>query len=110
MYFWDTDAKGKSRCLFGDAPRTSFSCVTADDQGRCFAGASNSRIYVWNGQNLETTIQAHGKGFISSIMWNSGKIYSGGRDGFVRITNSESFEVEKSIDFGVLPRAIDVVD
>ena len=43
-------------------------------------------------------------------MWNNGKIYSGGRDGFVRVTNSESFEVEKSIDFGVLPRAIDVLD
>lgn len=43
-------------------------------------------------------------------MWNNCKIYSGGRDGFVRITNADTFEVEKSIEFGVLPRAIDVCE
>lgn len=37
-----------------------------------------------------------------------GKIYSGGKDGNVVVTNSTSLEVERSFNFGCLIRAIDI--
>lgn len=42
-------------------------------------------------------------------MWTGGKLYSGGRDGKVCITNTDTMDPESSIDFGWLPRAIDVM-
>lgn len=40
-------------------------------------------------------------------MWQAGKLFSGGRDGRVVVTNTATMEQEKAFDFGVLPRAID---
>ena len=37
-----------------------------------------------------------------------GKLYSGGKDGNVVITNTETLEVQRSYSFGDLIRAIDV--
>lgn len=43
------------------------------------------------------------------MRWVGGKLYSGGKDGFVKVINSTTLTVENSIDFGgVLIRAIDV--
>lgn len=40
-----------------------------------------------------------------------GKLYSGGKDGFMAITNTSSLQVEKTISFNnVLIRAIDVMN
>lgn len=43
-------------------------------------------------------------------MWQAGKLYSGGRDGKVCITDTGSMECERAVDFGWLPRAIDIKD
>ena len=89
---------------------TSHAAVTADDKGTFYTGASNSGIYCWRGNTLFKVLYVHEKGFVGSITWIEGKLYSGGRDGNVCITNTESFECEKKITFGVLPRALDVKD
>ena len=52
----------------------------------------------------------HEKGFIGSLTWIAGKLYSGGKDGKVVITDTETMTAERGISFGVLPRAIDVLD
>jgi WD40 repeat protein len=88
---------------------TSFSCVTYDDQGVCYAGGANGSIYVWNGNTLTTTFKASNVGFVGAIRWRDGKLYSGGKDGFVRQWNTSTLTEEWcSRDYGALIRAIDV--
>lgn len=45
--FWDPNNGKKKKGIFGKNDRTSFCAADADDQGRCFAGAANSGLYVW---------------------------------------------------------------
>lgn len=110
MSYWDI-AEGKGRkCIFGQAgTQTSFACATADDQGNCYTGGANSLIYVWAGKTLRKTCGVHEQGFVGAILWNSGKLYSGGKDGRVCITDTSTMECERVVDFGVLPRAIDIL-
>lgn len=108
--FWNPSDKSVEKGIFGDASlATSFACCTYDSDGLCYAGATNSEIYVWEGRNLKTTVKnVHKGGFICAIKWMGGKIYSGGKDGNVVVTNSTSLEVERSFNFGCLIRAIDI--
>ena len=111
LCFWDPAVGKKKKGIHGDkGPQTSHAAVTADDQGRAYSGGSNSGIYVWNGNTLSKVLYVHAKGFIGAVMWQAGKLYSGGRDGKVCITDTSSMECERAIDFGWLPRAIDVKD
>jgi len=89
---------------------TSFACVTADDQGNCYAGAANSLVYVWNGNSCKKAVGFNDKGFIGAINWVDGKLYTGGRDGKVCIIDTDSMTCIEAIDFGMLPRALDVKD
>ena len=67
-------------------------------------------IYVWNGRELKSTIQAHKGGFICALRFAGGKLYSGGKDGNMVITNTTSLQIEKTISFnGTLIRAIDIL-
>lgn len=50
------------------------------------------------------------KGFVGSINWVAGKLYAGSRDGSVSIIDSATMTCEERIDFGMLPRALDVKD
>jgi hypothetical protein len=54
------------------------------------------------------TLGFHDRGFIGAINWIDGKLYSGGKDGRVCVINPETAECEKAINFGILPRALDV--
>jgi WD40 repeat protein len=70
---------------------TSFACCAFDDQGKCYTGSAKSQIYVWEGRELKTTIDnAHKTGFICSLKFMNGKLYSGGKDGNVVVTNTET--------------------
>jgi WD40 repeat protein len=52
----------------------------------------------------------HLGGFISALRFSEGKLYSGGKDGFVKIIDPASQSEIGSIDFGgILIRAIDVM-
>lgn len=86
--FWDANLQQK-RGIFGtNGEMTSFSCVTYDDQGVCYTGGANGLIYVWNGNSLTTTFKGSTVGFVGAIRWRDGKLYSGGKDGFVRCWNT----------------------
>jgi len=104
---WSLDGK-KQKGIFGSNPMCSFACLATDDQGNCFAGGSNALIYVWTGTNVKQTLGVHGDGFVGAIIWQNGKLYSGGKDGRVVVTDTSTFEVISAFEFGVLPRAIDV--
>jgi WD40 repeat protein len=90
---------------------TSHACITWDDTGKCYTGGSNSKIYVWDGaggRQAQATLGGHGRGFVCSLIWRAGKLYSGGKDGNVVVTDSASQTVEATISFDNLIRAIDV--
>lgn len=85
------------------------SCVAWDNEGVCYTGGANARIYKWNGNMCEGTLKAHeGKGFICTMKWNNGTLYSGAKDGSVVLTSTADFTVQSKIDFGSLVRAVDV--
>ena len=107
MVYWNFAEQKKKKCIFGDNPTTNFACTTTDDQGICYAGGSNSLIYVWNGNNCKQTHSCHNQGFIGAIIWVDGQLYSGGKDGRVCVTDTSSMQCTNAIEFGVLPRAID---
>lgn len=109
--FWYPDQmKGEKGLFSGKGEMTSFACVAYDANGNCYTGGCNSQIYVWNGRELASTITAHKGGFICALRHAAGKLYSGGKDGNLVITNISSLQVEKQISFNsVLIRAIDVV-
>jgi WD40 repeat protein len=107
--FWCKERNyDKKNGIFGDKDRTSFSCITADDQGCAYAGGANSGIYVWNGNSCKTIYTVHEKGFVGAITWLDGKLYSGGKDGQVIIIDTASGDVLNKMNIGLLPRAIDV--
>lgn len=107
--FWQPLVKDKKGGIFGKADQTSFACVTFDTNGVAYTGGANSILYVWESrENPKTITGAHKGGFICSVKWANGKLYSGGKDGQVSITDTTSLTVEKSITFGNLVRAIDV--
>lgn len=108
--FWNAESlKGEKGLFEGKGEMTSFACIAYDNNGVAYTGGVNSLIYVWNGKNLSSTIKAHSGGFICALRFVEGKLYSGGKDGNMVITNTSSLTVEKTISFNnVLIRAIDV--
>ena len=89
---------------------TSHACCTWDDQGNAYSGGTNSKIHVWNDNQLKSVHGGHAGGFICTIRWAGGKLMTGGKDGNVVITNTSDMTVEKTINFGCLVRAVDHKD
>jgi len=83
------------------------SCVAWDNEGICYSGGSNSRIYKWEDRTCKGTLKAHDKGFICTLKWHNGVLYSGAKDGHVVLTNTSDFTVTSKVDFGNLVRAVD---
>lgn len=110
---WDAETLDSKRGVFGsNGEQTSFSCVACDDQGNAYTGGANGSIYIWGGNSLQTTVKAHDNGFVGALRWVDGKLYSGGKDGLVKIwSTAGGLSQESSIDFGgILIRAIDVLN
>lgn len=57
---WDCANMKKKKGIFGDNPRCSFACVTADDKGIAYAGGSNALIYKFAGNTVNKTFGFHG--------------------------------------------------
>ncbi len=92
MTFWDWQKPKKSKGLFGKEPPTSFACCTSDDKGICYAGGANSFIYLWYGNVIKSTLGVHGDGFVGAIKWYNDKLYSGGKDGRIVITDTNTMQ------------------
>ncbi len=80
-FWYPEQMKGEKGLFLGKGEPTSFACVAYDNNGVCYTGGCNSQIYVWNGRELQTTINAHKGGFICALRFSGGKLYSGGKDG-----------------------------
>jgi WD40 repeat protein len=93
QYFTVRDGD-KKKGQFGGHPRCSFAAITADDAGQAYAASSKGNVYVWNGNKIKQIYAFHdpSKGFVGSVMWNSGKLYSGGSDGTIKIVDTASGE------------------
>ncbi|CAI2384660.1 unnamed protein product [Moneuplotes crassus] len=91
---WDLDNKfKKKKGVHGSAGKpTSHCAVTRDDQGNCYTGGANSRIYHCEFEScfqLQKTYDVHGA-----------------KDGNVVISNLETGEAERTIDVGCLVRSV----
>jgi WD40 repeat protein len=107
-WWWPAENKVKKGLYMGNGKATSHACCTFDEDGTAYTGGCNSRIYVWKDRELQKNYRVHDKGFISSILWSGGKIYSGGKDNQVIISNPETEEAERKIEMNATIRAIDV--
>lgn len=108
-YFWDAAESGgnKKKGLFKNHDMTSFACVAYDNEGKAYTGGSNSLIYKWEGRDCVQTIAAHDKGFICTMRWNNGTLYSGGKDGNIVLLRTSDCSVQQRINFGNPIRAVD---
>jgi microtubule-associated protein-like 1/2 len=112
IYFWESGTPGgnKKKGLFNGHEMTSFACVAWCDQGKCYTGGSNSKIYIWggdDGRKCEATMDFHSKGFISALRFANGKLFSGGKDGKVNCIDTGSRTVTMCVEFPGLVRAVD---
>ena len=77
----------------------TFSCVTFDDKGVCYAGGIDGEIYIFNG-NAMTSKKPMCKGLIHSINWVNGKLLCGCADRSLYVNDTK-------IGLPSIPRAID---
>ncbi len=103
--FWDFSAKTKKGGT-GHAGQT-FSCVTYDVNGTCYAGGADGNVYMFKGQAVSKKVHAH-KGPIHTINWSDGRLMTGGSDLQLCIFDENLNQVAK-IPMGSTPRAIDKV-
>jgi len=101
---------GKKGIYGGKGKQTSHACVAYDENSTCYSGGSNSRIHVWRNRQLVKTYKVHSSGFVGAIKVFDGKVFSGGKDGCIIVSDPNSGEAERTIDIGSLPRAIDYKD
>lgn len=106
--FWDSQLSSK-KGIIGKFEATSFGCVAWDANKTCFTGGANGSIYVWaNGNEAKNAVKAHDGGFVSALRWVGGFLYSGGKDGTVKMWDSQ-MNLLHTRDFGgVLVRSIDI--
>lgn len=109
FYMWNAEsgASSKKKGLFGSFEMTSFSCCIWDDQGRAFAGGSNSSVYVFQERNCIAKIDCHKGGFISGLSFFDNCIWSGGKDGQVMKIETGDLSFSNSHSFDSPVRAID---
>jgi microtubule-associated protein-like 1/2 len=110
--FWDmdNDFKKKKGIHGGNGNPTSHCCVTWDNKGLCYTGGANSHIYCWDGRNLKSTYDVHGRGFVCAIRYCDGKIISGAKDCKIVISDPSEGKCLKEIDVGCLVRSVDMKD
>jgi WD40 repeat protein len=111
IYFWDADASGldKKKGIYDGNPMTSFSCVAFGNDGICYAGGANSKIYKWDvaERKCTGTIAAHKGGFICAMRFVDGMLFSGGKDGDVHEIDIAGNCSKRSWSFNSLVRAVD---
>jgi len=75
--FWDI--QNKTHKLGTGHNAASFSCVTFDNKGVCYAGGINGQVFVFKGNAVAATVQCH-KGIIHTMNCIEGQIMTGGAD------------------------------
>ena len=101
---------GKSGIYGSKGKQTSHACVTYDDKGTAYSGGANSLIHCWRNRQLAKAYQVHDSGFVGAIKIFENRVYSGGKDGCIIISNPNTEEIERRIEVGSLIRAIDYLD
>eukprot|EP01022_Parablepharisma_sp_SALTPOND_P026492 TRINITY_DN641_c0_g1_i1.p1 TRINITY_DN641_c0_g1~~TRINITY_DN641_c0_g1_i1.p1 ORF type:complete len:759 (-),score=97.78 TRINITY_DN641_c0_g1_i1:138-2414(-) len=101
--FFDFNEK-KSSKGYGHGAQT-FTCLTYDENGNCYAGGLDGKIYVFTGNSVSKKIPAH-KGVIHTMNWVDGRLITGGSDKNLCIFDSNMNLLSK-IDMGSIPRACD---
>eukprot|EP00826_Nyctotherus_ovalis_P024590 TRINITY_DN189_c0_g1_i1.p1 TRINITY_DN189_c0_g1~~TRINITY_DN189_c0_g1_i1.p1 ORF type:complete len:694 (+),score=220.79 TRINITY_DN189_c0_g1_i1:111-2192(+) len=103
IVFWNSDAK--TRKVGTGHGAQSFSCLTYDDKGTCYAGGANGEVYVFRGTSLGSKKAAH-KGLIHAINWVDGQLFTAGGDKTMCIFNAK-LGLEAKISLPDVARSID---
>lgn len=103
IIFWNSDAK--SRKVGTGHGAQSFTCLTYDDKGTCYAGGANGEVYIFKGSSLSSKKPAH-KGLIHAINWVDGQLFTAGGDKKLCIFDSK-FTLEAKIGLPDIARSID---
>ena len=101
---------GKNGIYGGKAKMTSHACVTYDEKGTAYSGGANSYIHCWRNRQLAKAYKVHDSGFVGAIKVFEDKIYSGGKDGSIIVSNPNNGSIERTVQVGSLIRAIDFRD
>jgi WD40 repeat protein len=107
IVFWDADAKSHKMGT-GHAGQ-SFSCVTYDDKGTCYAGGVDGNIYVFKGNSVSSKKVAHkvaGKTMIHAINWVDDQLFTSASDKTLCVFNSK-LALETKISLPDVARSID---
>lgn len=109
-YFWNAEDPGeKKRGIFDGKPMTSFCCAAWGADDTCYTGGANSKIYVWQENKCQKTMDLHKKGFVCTLKWADGQLYSGAKDGDIHEVDIENGTSKRCWSFGNLVRAVDVM-
>lgn len=103
--FWDFGNLSKPKTPGTGHGGKTFTCVTFDEQGTCYAGCTDGTIYSFTGKSKSGEKRIHG-GMVQSINFADGKLLSGGFDGFLCIMDG-SLNIESKIPMGSAPRGLD---
>jgi len=107
IVFWDVSTK--SRKMGTGHAGMSFSCVTYDDKGTCYAGGADGQVYVFKGTSLGSKKPAHktkDKTLIHAIHWADDQLFTSASDKTLCIFNSK-LALETKISLPDVARSID---
>lgn len=104
--FWDGKAFDAPKKGTGHNAQT-FSCVTFDDKDNCYAGGVNGCVYVFKGNTKVGMFKAHA-GVIHTMNWIDGKLYTGGKDCFLKTWVDQ--KEESAVKLDSVPRSVDKMD
>ena len=110
--FWDTKDSDKAGKMGTGTGGETFSCLTFDDDGNCYAGSLKGDVYTFkldNGAwktNEKLTKSGVHKGLIHTMYWSNKKLITGGSDRTIVV---DVFGSANRISLSSVPRAIDSV-
>ena len=107
MIWKPLEGVGKKGVYGSKGEQTSHAWVTYDEKGTAYSGGANSLIHCWRNRQLVKAYQVHDSGFVGAIKIFDSKVFSGGKDGNVIISDPNSEQIERKIQVGELIRAID---
>jgi WD40 repeat protein len=84
FFSYENGALSSKKAVFGNLSGTSNSILSIayDNKGNAFIGASDGNLYLFKGNRVEATYEAH-KGPVHTVSKSKGGLLSGGKDGNV---------------------------
>jgi len=106
VYFWDHAKNEKKKGISGSHPLGTHMTSAWDEQGCCYSGFQDGKLFMWKDREAQKVIQAH-KGCIEAVRWEANVLYTGARDGMVCSFSTPDLNPMKSFSCGASVKAVD---